>query len=66
MAALMLLDADNYNRISFLKAQISVNYVENKISHSTAGAKLSVFCHYRRLKLFCGRNLVSLMFFFSP
>lgn len=65
MAALLLLDADNYNRISFLKAQISVNYVENKIlSHNAAGAKLSVFCHHRRLKLFCGMNLVLLLFFF--
>lgn len=63
MAALMLLDADNYNRILFFKSQISVNYVENKIlSHSTAGAKLSVFCHHRRLKLFCWMNLVFFSF----
>lgn len=50
----------------FFKAQISVNYVEKMIlSDGTAGAKLSVFCHRRRLKMFCGMNLVSLPFFFS-
>lgn len=66
MAALMLLDADNYNRISFLKAQISVNYVENKIlSHGTAGAKLSVFCHHRRLKPFCAIFFFFFFFFCS-